>query len=749
MANNYNRIPVELRQLKQWVVADQNKVPLDPKTGRHADVTDCTTWGTFEQAVESANGHHHGIGFVFSEDNPYTFIDLDAPEDAQQQARHTSIYNHFQSYTETSRSGKGVHIIVRGKVPTGARRDKVEVYPHGRYAIMTGNVLKDLPITDQQTLLDELFKGMKPAAPESDLVQVDSIVEDSELLSMASNAVNSEKFNQLCAGQWREMNYPSQSEADFALLSILAFYSADNEQVRRLFRMSALGKRTKAQKNDQYIDRCLRKIRANEPPPVDITAFAADKGKAPDTAVQGSTGETNTRVQTERAPEPLIAAAAAITPPPGLMGEIANYIYSSAVKPVPEVAVAGAIAFLAGICGRAYNISSTGLNQYVILLGETGIGKEASSTGIDKLFTEVRKTVPSVDTFVGPGTFASGQAMLKVLDKKPCFVAVIGEFGHTLHRMSAPDASSADSTSRQVLLDLYMKSGHGRMLREMAYSDKEKNTIPVASPALTLLGESTPSKFYGGLNTNIIEEGLVPRFLVISTDVKRVERNENAGAPPPAELVQKVQDLCYTSLTTQQNQRVCYVTTNDAARLRLKDFENHCDEQGATSERGCDKELWSRAYLKTVRLAGLVAVGSDWHRPVVDVTSAEWAINLVIRGTEDMLARLGRGEYGEGEVQFDAELKKALTRWYEYKPAQRATGKGSQDVIMHDNIVPFAFIRDQLRRRACFINARMGLHRAIETAIQDAIHAGVLLELPPAQRVQLGVKCRSWALGRW
>ena len=104
------------------------------------------------------------------------------------------------------------------------------------------------------------------------LVETDAVVEDADLIEMASCAANGEKFNLLCAGDMT--GYPSQSEADLALLSILAFYTNSNEQVRRLFRMSALGKREKAVKNDTYLNFALAKIRAKQPPPVNLDELA-------------------------------------------------------------------------------------------------------------------------------------------------------------------------------------------------------------------------------------------------------------------------------------------------------------------------------------------------------------------------------------------------------------------------------------------------------------------------------------------
>ena len=46
-----NNIPAELKALPQWVCADINKRPIDPKTNKSASVTNPATWGTYEEAV--------------------------------------------------------------------------------------------------------------------------------------------------------------------------------------------------------------------------------------------------------------------------------------------------------------------------------------------------------------------------------------------------------------------------------------------------------------------------------------------------------------------------------------------------------------------------------------------------------------------------------------------------------------------------------------------------------------------------
>ena len=233
-------IPAELRALPQWVVADANKRPYDPKTGRAADVTDPSTWGTYEdaEAARVRMGHPH-IGFVLTEKDPYTIIDLDkttgTPEDEE---RAKGIFDYFDdTYAELSQSGDGVHIVGKGKLPKSTyRRGKVEVYTAKRQMIFTGKVLRDCPITDCQEKLDELVAQMPTGGVASgELVEIKGDRSDDEVLAAGFAAANGEKFTALWEGRWQDTRnrdgqpYPSASEADYALVDMLWFHSKDTE----------------------------------------------------------------------------------------------------------------------------------------------------------------------------------------------------------------------------------------------------------------------------------------------------------------------------------------------------------------------------------------------------------------------------------------------------------------------------------------------------------------------------------------
>ena len=253
---NYNNIPAELREGVQWVLANSQKIPLNPKNRMYASTTDPETWGTFEEVVRTGGE----IGRVFTKDDPYVGIDLD-PKTPEQEEHCRQIVEAFDSYTETSRSGNGAHIIVRGEIPHAVKRDHVEIYDTERFFIFTGKAFNGQAIHNRQALLDTLVKEMGGGATNTnDLEQLDSDVPDDQVLDKAR--LRSEKFDSLWGGNWQG-EYPSQSEADHALLGFLAGVTRDNAQVRRLFRESRLGQRPKAQR-DGYLDYSLKQFRADQ-----------------------------------------------------------------------------------------------------------------------------------------------------------------------------------------------------------------------------------------------------------------------------------------------------------------------------------------------------------------------------------------------------------------------------------------------------------------------------------------------------
>src|SRR5699024_7716505 len=146
-------------------------------------------------------------------------------------------------------------------------------------------------------------------------------------------------------------------------------------QIARLFRASALGQREKAKRAD-YVNYMLNKCFDRMLPPIDIDGLRNQ--------IADAIANNSKEAKKETKPKTNGKHYNPYTFPPGLLGQVADFILAAAPRPVPEIALAGAIGLMSGIAGRAYNVSNTGLNQYVLLLAPTGTGKEAMASGIDK-----------------------------------------------------------------------------------------------------------------------------------------------------------------------------------------------------------------------------------------------------------------------------------------------------------------------------------------------------------------------------
>ncbi len=156
-----NNIPAELRKREQWVFYKEDKRPWDAHNNRPASSTDPSTWSTFEVACQAVKDYKgKGVGFVFAEDGEYVGVDLDKviDDDGKIDEEAQAIIDRFDSYTEVSRSGHGIHIIGRGKKPTSkCRRGNVEIYEKSRYFCITANLWQERStVSNIQKALDWL-----------------------------------------------------------------------------------------------------------------------------------------------------------------------------------------------------------------------------------------------------------------------------------------------------------------------------------------------------------------------------------------------------------------------------------------------------------------------------------------------------------------------------------------------------------------------------------------------------------------
>ena len=260
---NFANIPQELKDRPQWVVwkygalkpnGKRAKVPYCPTTGEAASTTAPATWATHAQALtEYAKGGYTGLGYILTQDDGYTFIDLDdCIRNGELDAGAMATIKRFASYTERSVSGKGVHIVVEGKA-SNRKNDTAEVYSEKRFIAMTGEIVAEQrTIEARQDTLNawhsETFKPKQPkGAKESTRTDGAALpADDDALLRIIRSSKGADKFNRLWEGDASDYinpktGKPDPSRADGALCSILAYWTnSDAQRIDRMFRQSKL-----------------------------------------------------------------------------------------------------------------------------------------------------------------------------------------------------------------------------------------------------------------------------------------------------------------------------------------------------------------------------------------------------------------------------------------------------------------------------------------------------------------------------
>lgn len=163
---SYLNIPAELREEKAWVnVWDGSKVPMQATVRKAASSSNPDTWSNYIDAEHNVqHGYYDGLGYVFH-DTGVIGIDIDDGfTDGLLNPLAADIIGHCHSYTEKSRSGRGVHILVRGELPFKGKNNRaaVEIYKSNRYFIMTGKVLIFSEIVENQSAIDYVIEKYFP-----------------------------------------------------------------------------------------------------------------------------------------------------------------------------------------------------------------------------------------------------------------------------------------------------------------------------------------------------------------------------------------------------------------------------------------------------------------------------------------------------------------------------------------------------------------------------------------------------------
>ena len=292
----------EFNQFILWTTATRHgklvKLPVDYRTASVADAHNPDAWLPADKALNYAAqyGPEYGVGFVFTSEDPYFFVDLDKclnPDNTTWSQVATDVMSKLPGAAiEVSQSGRGLHIIAKGVSPAHGCKNiplGLEMYTEGRFVALTGtNAIGDAGL-DLSAYLPGLVASYFPQSVGGAVGDMEwteepvaewTALTDEEILSkaMATQSAGSvfggkSNFQALWEGDEDVLSTSYQDEgsrsydassADAALAQHLAFWTGKNcKHIIRLMRESGLV-RDKWEREDYLIRTITRAVSLQE-----------------------------------------------------------------------------------------------------------------------------------------------------------------------------------------------------------------------------------------------------------------------------------------------------------------------------------------------------------------------------------------------------------------------------------------------------------------------------------------------------
>ena len=258
--------PPELRSARKFICLrltwDESKgkfakMPINPHTGKAAQVNNPETWGSFEEATAAIDryGIKGGIGYILTGDDNIVGIDLDLDKNTHELTESgKKILEQMKgkTYIEYSASG-ALHVFGFGEKPgtwtRGAEDSSLEMYggskEGNRSLMLTGKVFegKAVPMANIQEDVNKIYKRYfeRPEAAKTVATtsRRETSLDEEKIIQKLKSAANAPKFERLMAGNTSDYG-GDYSKADLGLCSLIAYYTSDERIIDGIYRQSGL-----------------------------------------------------------------------------------------------------------------------------------------------------------------------------------------------------------------------------------------------------------------------------------------------------------------------------------------------------------------------------------------------------------------------------------------------------------------------------------------------------------------------------
>ena len=324
---------------------------------------------------------------------------------------------------------------------------------------------------------------------------------------------------------------------------------------------------------------------------------------------------------------------------PGIIGDVTEWIVSSAHRPLPPLALANTIAAMGAIFGRRYATPTDGRTcLYFVGLAGTGAGKDHSRNQIKKLFAHA-----GLANYIGGEAFASGTGLLSALKRQPSCLFQLDEFGHMMEFMGNIAASGSLADLISNLLKMYTSCHSVFHGKEYANLDGKLPRSDLVEPNPCLFATATGETFYPHIGTKRVVDGYLNRLIIIDCGADRPQRQsfDPTLSVPSKEMIARLKEVEFIARTRCEEGDIAAVEDSGLASKCLpvpatvkaqcvmgaaSQVEEH--EMKVRTSLGLEG-LWSRYVENAWRLALVRACSRNPADPLIEEEDANWGVSFI------------------------------------------------------------------------------------------------------------------------
>ena len=360
--------------------------------------------------------------------------------------------------------------------------------------------------------------------------------------------------------------------------------------------------------------------------------------------------------------------------PPGMLGNIVLATMASSRKPMLKFAIPAALAAVAGIAARSYNIPAddTPLTLNCVLIAESGTGKTQTMDVWENYLEQAYNTLGILVKPVArilKNESASVQGIYPEMMDSPSSAWFIEEASTQLSMMSKPRGHT-DEAFRNFYNTLYDAGSHTKVTSAPKSStSRQAGYQPVRKLCVSTFWTTTPKKF--DLTDGDILDGFASRVIVVRHRGKGSDRQRYRQIAAPVDVLDTISNLLRKAWMTDENYKrdattaLQNTTPIDVANITEWHWAmtGVCDIlDGDAVEDALPKayQMFSRVPANALRIAALLAVVDNPWYPVVTQTHLRWAYCYLIQNVLALLLAMQRGEVGDARDDEVATVKRVM-----------------------------------------------------------------------------------------